>query len=58
MAVEIKELVVRVVATDSRNSKEGKISNDCSEELSQLTSKIIQECVKEVLKIMERKAVR
>ena len=50
MAVEIKELVIRAVAVDSRKGKTSDNHIDYRH--------IIDKCVAEVLKILERKQAR
>jgi len=57
MAVEIKELIIRAVAVDELDT-----SNNVSQNTGQITpelqAQIVQNCVKEVLKIIERKSSR
>jgi len=56
MAVEIKELIIRAVAIDD---VDGDQKVDSSEVLTEeMTSQIVQTCVKEVMKIIERKSSR
>ena len=55
MAVEIKELIIRAVAVDDSNENNGQPTSD--QVLNEdLTNHIIQTCVKEVLRVIERKS--
>jgi hypothetical protein len=55
MAVEIKELVIRAVAVDTGNRNSSALSTRPDESQLQL---VVENCVKEVLKILERKEAR
>ena len=54
MAVEIKELVIRAVAVEEPARP---VSGQNLDE-EELSKKIVQACVKEVLRILERKKAR
>ena len=55
MAVEIKELVIRAIAVPEKNEAETDMRSGLSGEQMQ---RLVQACVDEVIKIMERKESR
>lgn len=57
MAVEIKELIIKAIAVDNNVSTQTP-TNVPMVDTEEMTKKIVQQCVKEVLKIMERKITR
>lgn len=57
MAVEIRELVIRAVVKDEQNSSE-ETGTEIGEHDTQGRDAIIEACVKQVLKILNRKQER
>lgn len=57
MAVEIKEFIIKAVAV-SDDRKEGGRPETPKVDSGQLPPEVIQACVREVLKILDRKAAR
>lgn len=55
MPIEIRELVIRAVVKDDANLPQKTESNACEQQDQQA---IIEECVKQVLKILKRKHER
>ena len=52
MAVEIKEIVIRAVLTDTQNPAEAPVQTDIDRDA------IVQECIEQVLKILKKKNLR
>jgi len=52
MAVEIKEIVIRAVITDAKQSSPAPAATDVDR------TAIIQECVEQVLKVLKKKNLR
>ena len=55
MAVEIKELVVRAVIAKEEGEESPALAREENPELEEILQKLKQDCVKEVLCILERK---
>jgi hypothetical protein len=51
MAVEIKELIIRAIVSDSDSS--GNLSNTSASEVNK--DALVQECVDQVLKVLKKK---
>lgn len=52
MAVEIKEIVIRAVLTDTETPAEAPVQPDIDRDA------IVQECIEQVLKILKKKNLR
>jgi Family of unknown function (DUF5908) len=59
MPVEIRELIIRVTATDENESEKESESSEESEEISAVVQEnIVQEAVRRVLQILEKQKER
>lgn len=56
MAVEIKELIIRAVAVEESGQTNG--SANVAANTTEANAQLVQACVREVLKVLERKTSR
>ncbi|EAY31810.1 DUF5908 family protein [Microscilla marina] len=57
MAVEIKELIIRAVAVEEPGQVGGAAA-PAEDQMAEANAQLVQACVREVLKVLERKSSR